>query len=488
MLNGWDTPGHPDWWLLRLGRAIDDRQRTCLTNWWRYYINDPPLPQGPHRATEAYRDFLKKTRNGLAKPAVDAKVNRLALIGLADVDGRSDREAWRDWQRNRMNARQKQLFRVACALSVGYVMVGPDPRDEAAPLITVEHPRETIVDTDPATGQRRAALKAWYDDVDRRAKAVLFLGDRIHRYDTGVRSAPTVPWSHSVWSARTGEAGEPNQLGEPPVVEFAFLPDLGEAPQAAYATGIDLIDRINLGVLNRMTAERYTAFRQRYVIGHRFSRKTDPATGLEEVAQPFRPDPGSLWATENPQAKFGEFSQTDLFGYLKTYESDVREFLFLTSTPAYYMPGDLINVATDTVLALEQMHVAQLEELQAVWGEGFEDVFTLAARVRGRDVDYSEAEVRWQSPRQINPAVVADMGAKRREIGYPLTMVAEDMGESPTRIDRLRSETAGEALLAALSAPPAAATPAQPSNGNGAARTVTTPPEQTTTLVDGGTG
>lgn len=40
------------------------------------------------------------------------------------------------------------------------------------------------------------------------------------------------------------------------------------------------------------------------------------------------------------------------------------------------------------------------------------------------------------------------MGSKNRAMGYPLTLVAEDMGDSPQRINRLRAEAAAKALTA----------------------------------------
>jgi hypothetical protein len=51
------------------------------------------------------------------------------------------------------------------------------------------------------------------------------------------------------------------------------------------------------------------------------------------------------------------------------------------------------------------------------------------------------------------------MGVKRKSMGYPLTMVAEDMGDSPGRVERLRTEVAAEQLLAAAAAPPQAPAP-----------------------------
>lgn len=451
------TPETPDWWLIRLGRRLRDRQEKQLALWWRYYRGDHPLPEGPKKATEAYRDFQRKARTNFCGMVVRADVHRLEIIGVTDGKGQEDPQAWSWWQQNRMDSRQKQVFRLAGAQSVSYVMGGPHPRDKKRPLLTPEHPREVIVDKDPATGERSAGLKAWYDDISRRGRAIVFTADGlVVRYRTVTERGPgKLPWGEKSWEI-IPEGVSTNPYGRVPIIDFPCLPDVGEEPLPAFEQVMEVQDRINLGVLNRMSAERYSAFRQKYVIGHKFRRQTDAETGLEVVEQPFRPDPGSLWASEGKDTKFGEFSQTDLIGYLKTHESDIRDLLVTTSTPAYYIASELVNLSADAVLALDTNHVAKIREYQAQYGEAAEEIFALAAKIAGDERDFSAHEVRWRDPRELNPSVLADMGVKKKAIGYPVSMIAESMGESPQRISRMETERAAEALLAPVA--PAAPT------------------------------
>jgi hypothetical protein len=442
-----------------------------LDVWWNYYSGNQPLPQGPKGSTQAYEDFQRKARTNFCAPVVDASVHRMVVIGVTDKDGTSDADAWEWLQANKFDSRQKMVFRTALSLSEAYMMVGPHPKrtdsqGRPMPLITVEHPRQVITEEDPETGETAAALKSWYDSIDGVARATVFLPDRIVQYSTTVGThvqSSRVPWTSASWES---VVDRPNQYGRVPVVPFPCKPDMAEDPEPEFERIRDLQDRINMGVLNRMTAERYSAFRQKYVTGHKFRRKTDPESGLEVVEQPFKPDPGTVWASEYENAKFGESAETHLTGYLSVFQNDVQSLFVLSSTPAYYMPQGLVNVSTDTVMALDQNHVAKVLEHEATFGEALEELLEICALVAGVDRDMTGTRVRWRDPRQLNPAVIADMGVKLASIGYPLTMVAEEMGEPPQQVARLRTEQASQMLLQARQQAPQQQPTARPPSNN----------------------
>jgi hypothetical protein len=470
-----DETESPDWWLLRLGRRLRDRQPQ-LDYWWDEYKGNHKLPELPRNVGEAFREFQRKSRTNFLGTVANAPVHRLRALGITDGEGNPDDDAARWWQLNRLDSRQKQVYRVALSQSVGYMIVGPHPRQteengRPAPLITAETPSECIVEHDPATGERRAGLKAWYDDVARVGRATVYLPDRVVRYVTKQRGPGRLPWGRQAWE-RAEDGEQEHDLGALPMVDFPCRPDLGEDPEPEFSGVIDIQDRLNLGVLNRMTAGRYAAFRQKYVTGHKFRKRTDPMTGLEVVEQPFVPSPSAVWASEGENVKFGQLDATDLSGFLKEHEADIRNLLLISNTPAYYFATDLINIGADTVQALDVLHLAKVGEHMSHFGEALEDVMTLCARQAGVERDFTEAEVRWADPRQLNPAVLADAATKKKAIGYPLAVLAEDMGESPQRVRRIAAGAAADALLGASLLPTqqpgaAAGTGTAPAAGTG---------------------
>lgn len=464
-----ETPelDNPDYMLLRLGRRLRKRQGV-LDEWWRYYRGRPPLPELPRKAEQAFIDFQRKSRTNFCGVIANSTVHRLRALGMTGPDGEPDANAARWWQLNRLDSRQKLVWRASMSQSTGYMLVGPHPtrvedNGRPSPLITPEHPSECIVEYHPETDEPYVGLKAWRDDVDGYGYARVLYDDRSFPYRTTERCGSRLPWGPDSWEY-LGERdnGEPHDLGRLPLVEFARMPDLGEDPEPEFAGVTDIQDRVNMGVLNRMAASRYSGFRQKWVRGHKFARRVDPSSGISVVEQPFVPGPNNVWVSEGENAQFGQLDATDLTGFLKEHASDVRDMLIISQTPAYYYAGDLVNIAADTVAALDIMHVAKCREHIAAFGEGLEDVFALAAAQAGVPGDYTEATVRWARPEYLSPAVRADAATKLKSIGYPLDIIAEDLDETPERVRRINASAAAAALLGASLLP---ANPA-PSAGN----------------------
>jgi hypothetical protein len=447
-------------WLARLGPKLIDRQ-DIVAYWRRYYEGNQDLPSGPNQHAEAYRRFQQLARTNLCYLCAESRVHRTQVIGFREVDARDD-AVWKLWQSAKLDARQFGIWRKAYSRSAAYVIVGVDPRNSTRPRVTIEGPENVIVETDPADRSRRlAALRMWHDPIVKRWMATLYLpGVRHHwvsRQEAKDAAATRLKFSPDAWIARS----EPGRsLPEVPVVPF-LNGDESDEPRAAFARGIDVQNRLNLTLLNRLTAERYAAFRQRWITN--YEPEIDEATGL--AIAPFRPGVDQTWTLPPPEAgqpesRFGDFQQTDTSGMLRGVEADMRSFAAVTLTPVYYLPGDLINIGADSIAALDAGHIADVKQSMAVWGEGLEEVLQLMAGVAGLDRDLSQSEVVWARPENFQPAVVADYASKLRAAGVPLSMVAEDIGWTPQRVAQLRAEQATDAFIAAANAP--AAAPARP--------------------------
>lgn len=465
-------------WLARLGPKLRDR-RPKIELWQRYYEGDHDLPAGPQQHKDAYKRFQRLARTNLCGLCVDSRVHRMKVTGYRDgtARGGNDDAVWKMWQAARMDSRQFTLYRKAFSQSISYAIVGPDPRDPTRPRVTIESPMNVYVELDPAdSAVRLAALRMWHDPIVKRWFATVYLPGWRHHYrsrrEIATPDATVMTWTDQYWEPRDEPARSSPDV---PVVPF-WNGDEGDEPRAAFDPGLDVQNRLNLTVLNRLTSERFAAFRQRYLLN--YTPEEDPATGLP--IPPFNPGADQTFTIPppepgEPEPKFGDLAQTDTSGMLRGTETDIRSFAAVTITPVYYLPGgDLTNIGADTIVALDAGHVQSIKERMTAWSENLEEVLQLCADIAGLDKDLTASEIVWEQPEAFNPAAVADYMTKLTGAGVPLPLAVEQIGWTPQQIDRLRTEMTQDALRQTLTQParnPAAEGAERPRRGAGPAAT-----------------
>lgn len=445
----------PREWLATLGpRLLNRRQTTAL--WRRYYDGDQDMPTGPQQHKDAYRQFQKFARTNLCKLAVDSMAQRMQVIGYLPGEGadRRDNDIWQIWQKNKLDSRQFSLYRSALTTGAAYVVLSKDPRQLDVPRTTIESAHNVIVATDPGDPmQRLAALRLWHDQYERRWMATLYLPGRRIGYQTAKHfhnessGSPMLDWELSSWEVRFDEKSFENV----PVIPFQNS-DEAKEPRSEFDVGMDVQDRLNLTVLNRLTAERYAAFRQRFLMN--YDPDYDPETGLP--IPPFKPGADQTFvvpppAPGEPEPKLGDLVQTDTHNILNAVEADMKVFAAITITPIYYLPSQLTNLSAEAIAALDAGHIAKIRERMASWAESWEEVISLQAEIAGLDIpDLNSAEVVWERPENFDLSSLADYTVKLRKAGYPLPLIAHYTGASPQEVDRLRAELSSEAFREAL--------------------------------------
>lgn len=429
-------------WLLRLSQRIEARA-PVLDFWDRYYEGDHDLPIGPSQHHEAFRRFQSKARMNLCAMPVDSVVDRLRVVGFTDGSKRAEMDdtlfSW--WQSNRMDARQSTLYRYALRHGEAFLIVGKHPKLDR-PRWTIESARSVAVEVDPADPMtRRAAIRLWTDHLTSTWHATLWLpGLRFSFQADAAMNSDGVPSSATQWEQVGAPVKSPESI---PVIPFSNGDELTDGV-AEFAKGIDIQDRLNLSILNRLSAERYAAYRQRWVSNLDIEEDEDG-----NAIQPFVPGVTELWVAGQPdiggnEVKFGDFAQTDTTQMLLGVSADIKAFMAVTGTPVYYMPGDMTNIGADTIAALEAGHISKCRQRQELWGEAYEEALAVSAEITGVDVDLDHSEAQWERPENWHPTQIADLVSKQTGAGVPLPVVMEDIGKSPQYVARLRQEMAAD--------------------------------------------
>lgn len=403
----------------------------------RYLTGDHDLPYAPRGAKLEYKELARKAITNWLPLISDTYTKGLFVDGYRPAKAADNARPWAYWQANGLDARQTIVHRGALEYGAAYVMVLPGT---PAPLIRPLSPLK---------------VRALYED-DADEFPVVALVQRGRTVDGGqlydLLDATAV--YHLVvpegQSTPRLIGSEEHGLGVTPLVRFRDRLD-GEA-RGIIAPLYALQDRINEAVFSLMIALQYASFRQRWATG--LAIPLDEVTG--QPVEPFQAAIDRLWISDNPDARFGDFAQTDVSGHLRTYESAVRTLAAIAQTPPHVLLGDLINLSADALAAAEASTQRKMGEYETIFGEAWEQVFRLAALAAG-DLEAAtdtSAQVRWRDTEARSLASTVDaLGKMAQMLMIPVEGLWERIpGVTDQDVERWR-ELAGKADgMAALAA------------------------------------
>ena len=473
----------PEWWLARLNKRLDERQ-ALMTMYEDYYL-------GKHRmsfATAKFRETFGRLFEALAVNfcglVVDSENERLKIEGFRmgrDATD-ADKEAWRLWTGNRMEARAPIAHAEALSKGESYVLVWANPNKPDLPIIRPQDAKKVIVEYDDGDeDQRKAGLKRWVD-AERYENATLYLPNEIRKYRSerplqdGV-PGPVSRGENGYWVERRVKQANgsdepwplPNALGVVPLIPLMNNPLLDVTGRSEIGPVIPIQDAINKLVADMIVASEYVAFPQRWATG--IDVPVDPTTN--QPLEPFKAGPGRLWIADavpgmdQPiEPKFGSFQQANLDPYTSAIEMLVQHIASITKTPAHYLLGTTVG-SGETHKMFETGLVAKTKSASRQFGEGWEEVMTLAYRVLDKPVAEGLSVV-WGDPESRSLAEVTDaVGKHVQMLGVPKRIGWERVGYTQTEIERMETLAQQERLEGALSAIPAPTIPVdRPSAGN----------------------
>lgn len=438
-------PQSDGWWLDRLAKKLTDRQDRL------HWLNErfegrPPLPVGAENAQEAYRQFQKKARANYAELVVEAVRVRMQIGGFhtaaSDDDAReADAEAQRVWEESGLHVESADVHESMLAMGDAYAIVGRDD-DTGRAVITGEDPRQVVTIHDPVQQRRvRTALKMFHDDDLARDFAYLYLPGRV-RVASRPRNAQRgkVTFHRRSWDWDDDSSGElPHD--QVPVVRFRNKRGVGE-----FETHVDLLDRINHMLLQRMVIATLQAFRQRAVKG---LPDTDEHGEEIDWTNVFVADPGAFWQVPN-DVEFWESGQVDLTPILTSVKDDVKELSAVTRTSMGALMPEHANQSAEGAAFAREGEVFRAEDRITRATEAWKDVMSLAFRVNGDEqrADRGGLQVLWQPPERRSLAERADAATKAEDLPWRYRM-EHIWGFEPKQVDEMEADRAADQLMAA---------------------------------------
>lgn len=459
------APKTPEEWLRVLARRMDHRRSSVLLI--RSYISgNAPLPEMSRETAEAWRMFQRKARTNWGELIVDSVVDRVVPNGITvggETDSPSAKAAQRIWRKNRMNSVFKSWLRYGLTFGQSYLTVW-DGGDGV--IVTADSPETMIVITDPLQHWKPvAAMRVWRNDEEARDYAIVWTEGGWQQFTRPTYTKVELRVIPSKWLVNLAEGswtsdGQPSgvsRLGvaQPiPVVVYNNPGGHGD-----FETHIDLINRINAGILERLCISAVQAFRQRAITGGMLPER-DADGNVIDYTKVFAPAPGVLWNL--PEGlDLWESTPVDLSGVLNATKEDVRQLSAVTRTPLPMLMPDNANTSAEGARETSSGHyfrcVDRLDEAK----HGVELCMDLAIRLSGMATNPDEpVEVSFEPVDRITTAEKYQAALAAHNAGESWKSIQRNiLGYSPDQIAQDEIDRAEEALMLATMMPQLALPP-----------------------------
>jgi SPP1 Gp6-like portal protein len=406
--------------------GIQDKERFELDVLRRYATGKQALPLViPTDAPREVREMARISRINLISIVINSLVESLYVDNLrVTVDMAADGQPsepeqitapiWKTWQANKLDRGQSGLYRAVFQYGYAYMVI---TAGTPAPVIRPMSPRRmTALYSDDADWpdlalERRRKPNAFrlYDD-----ERVYILGydperKRFALLDQAEHGSPYCP------VVRYRDVEDLDLDDEPVshlVQSFGTRGDNMTDMVAGQVAGLmTLQDQSDVTTFALKSAEWYSAFRQRWVVGW------TPASATDKV----KSAASQLWTFDNDpdEVKLGEFSQTMLDGYLASRDSVAKFAATLSQTPVHELIGELVNLSAEALAAAEAGRDRKIDERKTGLGESHEQLAQAAGLLQGVDVP-DDLEVVWRdtSARAFG-AIVDGLGKLAAQLQIP---------------------------------------------------------------------
>lgn len=406
---------------------VQEKERFDLDVLRRYATGKQAMPLViPTDAPREVHEMARISRINLISIVINSLVESLFVDNLrVTVDAEAGEGApvepeqitapiWETWQTNRLDRAQSGLYRAVFTYGYAYMVL---TKGTPTPVIRPMSPRTmtALYGDDPdwpvlaLERRRQRDTFRLYDETlvytlgyDPVKKRFALLGQAEHgspycpvvRYrDVEDLDLDDEPISEQV--ARFGTRG--NNMTDMVAGQVAPL--------------MTLQDQSDVTTFALKSAEWYSAFRQRWIIGWTPASPTDKVKSAASQLWTFDDDPDAV--------KLGEFSQTALDGYLASRKDTARFAASLSQTPVHELIGDLVNLSAEALAAAEAGRDRKVDERKTGLGESHEQLAVAAGALQGVEVP-NDLEVVWRdTSAQAFGALVDGLGKLAAQLQVP---------------------------------------------------------------------
>jgi hypothetical protein len=223
------------------------------------------------------------------------------------------------------------------------------------------------------------------------------------------------------------EADIMNPTGTVPVFHFRNRGRGSTHGTSELKSVIPVQNAVNKLLMDMMVGSEFGSFRQKWVAGG-----GQPKDG-------WRTGGDRVWATSDPNAKFGEFGQIDLEPIFKATETMVGHIAKITQTPMFYLrtQGDIPS--GEALKSSESGLVKKVFARQKQYGATWSKAMSYAIRLETGKEPESPVWPIWKSPETRHDLEQAQTAQLKSILGVPLEKLwSEHFGYTEEEIDEFK--------------------------------------------------
>lgn len=457
---------------------LHQMERAWLDRIYDYVSGVRGVPGVPDGSPQEIKDIARLSVKNVLSLVRDSFTQNLSVVGYKTALAKENGPAWDIWQRNRMDARQAEIYRPAITYGAAYVTVIKDP-DTGKSVWRTRSPRQLLaVYEEPSLDLwPQYAMEMWIDQTDAKArwKARFYDDQYIYPLDLGgITVLPVDQYAMSIERAATiNTIEEPIAHGADvcPVVRFVNGRDAEDLIVGEIASLIRDQQAINSVNFDRLLVSRFGAFPQKVITGW----SANPSDVLTASAR-------RVWAFDDNDVQIHSFPPASL----EQYNSVLNEMTEAVALKAQISPsqitGKLVNVSAEALAAAEANQQRKLAAKRDSFGESWEQAFRLASQLEGdaASAEDTSSEVQWRDTEARSFAAIVDgvtkLAASKIPIEELLPLIPGLTQQQQQAIkDAIRVNQTND-LIAALTVPPPPATSSPGSAGGGTQPTQAMPP------------
>lgn len=417
-----------------------------------YYDGDHRLVFATSEYRQAFKTLLEGLRANLCPSVVWALTDRLEVTGFAphrnDTNTAAADAAWSLWQDNNLSDLENRLHDTAVAQGDAYLLVWPD--DTGLPRFYLHDGLEVCHEHDHEKPEiiTRAA-KLWKEADSKRWRLNLYYPDRIEKYRTRDANPANLQANSFETYEVPGEAWPvDNPYNMVPIFHFPFMPDSHDHGRSELADVIPLQDALNKQLCDLVVASEFGAYFQRWAVG--LEGEEDEQGNPKPL--PFQAGIDRILTIPNPDAKFGQFTATDLANYTTTIDAWCSLIARIKGIPLHYfhMVGDFPS--GESQKTAESRVVKRVEKTQRTFGASWAQALSFAVQVRppGDDVEGRPQALTnvhittvWENPAtRVEAEEIELIATKREKLQISQAQAWREAGYSEEEIAAMQRENA----------------------------------------------